>query len=230
MAWYSENIEGDLTVSMFCPRQNVNRLNILKKINTTTCMKRHQPMTNEMLSIAAVERDTGLPKDTLRVWERRYGFPVPLRNANDERVYPADQVEKLRLMRRLLDHGFRPGKIVQKSLQELTTLAKELGRQRSHNGSDNQHSAEIVDLVDLLRNHQVDAMQRFMSDLLHKLGLEQFVLHVAAPTCTSVGDSWASGELRVFEEHLFSEQLALLLRNAISTEKETREHQAATEN
>ena len=31
------------------------------------------------LSIAAVERDTGLSKDTLRVWERRYGFPVPER-------------------------------------------------------------------------------------------------------------------------------------------------------
>ncbi|MBK8767339.1 MAG: MerR family transcriptional regulator, partial [Burkholderiaceae bacterium] len=29
------------------------------------------------LSISAVERDTGLSKDTLRVWERRYGFPLP---------------------------------------------------------------------------------------------------------------------------------------------------------
>ena len=35
-----------------------------------------------LLSIAAVERDTGLSKDTLRVWERRYGFPSPGRDAN----------------------------------------------------------------------------------------------------------------------------------------------------
>ena len=33
------------------------------------------------ISIAAVERDTGLSKDTLRVWERRYGFPRPERDA-----------------------------------------------------------------------------------------------------------------------------------------------------
>jgi len=39
-------------------------------------------------SIAAVERDTGLAKDTLRVWERRYGFPAPARDANGERLYP----------------------------------------------------------------------------------------------------------------------------------------------
>ena len=27
-----------------------------------------------LMSIAAFERECGLPKDTLRVWERRYGF------------------------------------------------------------------------------------------------------------------------------------------------------------
>ncbi|MFN7197809.1 MAG: MerR family transcriptional regulator, partial [Hylemonella sp.] len=38
------------------------------------------------LTIAAVERETGLSKDTLRMWERRYGFPRPLRDARDERL------------------------------------------------------------------------------------------------------------------------------------------------
>ena len=57
------------------------------------------------ISIAAVERDTGIGKDTLRVWERRYGFPQPLRDAFGERVYPAEQVEHLRLIKRLMDQG-----------------------------------------------------------------------------------------------------------------------------
>ena len=39
--------------------------------------------------ISAVERETGLSKDTLRMWERRYGFPAPGRDAQGERVYPA---------------------------------------------------------------------------------------------------------------------------------------------
>ena len=43
----------------------------------------HDPagMAPVLYSIAAVERDTGLSKDTLRVWERRYGFPRPARDA-----------------------------------------------------------------------------------------------------------------------------------------------------
>ena len=64
------------------------------------------------LSIAAVERDTGLSKDTLRVWERRYGFPAPRRDAIGERAYTLEQVDKLRIVKRLLDAGHRPGRIV----------------------------------------------------------------------------------------------------------------------
>ena len=45
-------------------------------------------------SIAEVERETGLAKDTLRVWERRYGFPVPSRDAAGERAYPLAQVQQ----------------------------------------------------------------------------------------------------------------------------------------
>ena len=62
------------------------------------------------VSIAAVERDTGLSKDTLRVWERRYGFPQPQRDTYGERVYPLEQLDKLRLIKRLMDQGFRPGR------------------------------------------------------------------------------------------------------------------------
>ena len=43
------------------------------------------------LNISAVERETGLSKDVLRIWERRYGFPEPHRDDNAERQYPQDQ-------------------------------------------------------------------------------------------------------------------------------------------
>ena len=51
------------------------------------------------LPISVVERETGIPKDLLRMWERRYGFPLPGRDAQGDRVYPRDQVDKLRTVR-----------------------------------------------------------------------------------------------------------------------------------
>ena len=62
--------------------------------------------------ISLVERDTGITKDTLRIWERRYGFPLPERNEKGERLYPDEQVARLVTIRKLLDHGMRPGKVV----------------------------------------------------------------------------------------------------------------------
>ena len=46
-------------------------------------------------SIAAVSKLTGVSCHALRVWERRYGFPVPHRSASGHRRYSRDQVRLL---------------------------------------------------------------------------------------------------------------------------------------
>ena len=74
-------------------------------------------------TISDVERDTGVAKETLRVWERRYDFPQPQRDPFGERVYPNDQVMKLRLIKRLIDLGYRPGKVIPLPSEELNALA-----------------------------------------------------------------------------------------------------------
>lgn len=76
-------------------------------------------------SIAAVERDTGLSKDTLRVWERRYNFPQPGRDAHGERLYPPEQVARLRLVKRLLDAGHRAGQVVGLAHAQLLALSQD---------------------------------------------------------------------------------------------------------
>jgi DNA-binding transcriptional MerR regulator/methylmalonyl-CoA mutase cobalamin-binding subunit len=170
----------------------------------------------DLFGIAAVERDTGLSKDTLRVWERRYGFPLPLRDANDERVYPTSQVEKLRLLRRLMDCGHRPGKIVPKSLAELSALAAEQGSSQADAAAvDNELNEELAHFLQLLRTHQADALREAMTGKLMRLGIEQFVIQLAAPMSKTIGEAWARGELQIHEEHLFTEQLTHLLRSAI---------------
>ena len=70
----------------------------------TGCMDK----TGLNLNISAVERETGLSKDVLRVWERRYAFPKPSRDENGERVYTAAEIAKLRAIKRLMDVGLQP--------------------------------------------------------------------------------------------------------------------------
>ena len=53
-------------------------------------------MVGMNLNISAVERETGLSKDVLRVWERRYGFPKPKRTAGNHRHYALLELQTLR--------------------------------------------------------------------------------------------------------------------------------------
>jgi len=48
------------------------------------------------LSIGALSRATGIPVETLRTWEGRYGFPVPERRPSGHRVYALSTIPRLR--------------------------------------------------------------------------------------------------------------------------------------
>ncbi|MFM9433302.1 MerR family transcriptional regulator, light-induced transcriptional regulator [Janthinobacterium sp. CG_23.3] len=164
-------------------------------------------------SISDVERDTGLAKETLRVWERRYAFPQPRRDPFGERVYPAEQVDKLRLVKRLLDLGFRPGKIIGHSSAQLQALAEQnAGAARAGAAPPDPR---VRHCLALCQGHDMEALGAALLQALPEMGLRDFVTALAAPLTTLVGDTWACGQLAVFGEHLYTELLQRVLRHAI---------------
>lgn len=166
-------------------------------------------------SIAAVERATGLSKDTLRVWERRYGFPQPERDAAGDRAYPADQVDRLRVIRRLMDGGHRPGGIValeMSALQALVAPPEALmpaGRPLSE-------ASDLTACLDFIQRHDVLALQHLLSQSAARSGLVSFVTELVAPLTTAVGEAWQSGRFQVFEEHIYTECVTRVLRHALA--------------
>ena len=170
------------------------------------------------LSISAVERDTGLSKDTLRVWERRYGFPNPLRDAFGERIYPLEQVDRLRAIRRLMDVGHRPGKIIGLELNELQALSDMSASSPSNrHDTEQDHHPDVQFLVDTAKSHDVEELRRQLGQRLLRLGLARFVTEVVAPLTQRIGDAWSRGQMEIYEEHLYTESMQVVLRNAIST-------------
>lgn len=168
------------------------------------------------LSIAAVERDTGLSKDTLRVWERRYGFPAPRRDASGERCYRRADVHKLRVVKRLLDAGHRPGRIVPLTVEALQQLAQPLPAQAERHRLHDVPAMELEPLIELLRAHDVGLLRNRLSWLLTRLGLGRFTTEVIGPLTQAVGEAWACGRLDVFEEHLYTEIVQGMMRQAIA--------------
>ncbi|MDE1948241.1 MAG: MerR family transcriptional regulator [Burkholderiales bacterium] len=170
------------------------------------------------LSIAAVERDTGLSKDTLRVWERRYGFPQPARDAQGERAYPLDQIDKLRLVKRLLDAGHRPGRIVGLPLATLQALSESTVDQIARaGGAAARNLPDRAGIIELIRRHDPEALAAELLRLSMRHGLASFLVDVLAPLSTAVSDAWIRGQIETFEEQVYSETVQVVLRRLIAS-------------
>jgi methylmalonyl-CoA mutase cobalamin-binding subunit len=159
-----------------------------------------------LLRIAQVERWTGIPRATLRTWERRYGFPEPQRDERGERCYSQAQLQRLRLIWRLVARRRRPVELVQLSVDELERML--VTARDGPFGRD--------PLVALLRAHEPFALQSHLLQLLALDGLEAFVCDKLAAFNTLVGDAWAAGELEVFEEHFYVEAVTQVVRTGMA--------------
>lgn len=174
------------------------------------------------LPIAAVERETGLGKDTLRVWERRYGFPTPSRDGAGNRQYSLAQVQQLKHISRLLVLGLRPHKVVglsQAALQAL--LAAHTPHQPAANLSKTNEGYPAADpllaaLLDAVASNDPQALRHGLGHALLRQGLARFVTELVAPLTTAVGEAWAQGRCEVFAEHLYTEVLTSVLRHAMA--------------
>lgn len=80
----------------------------------------------QTFGIGAVARMTGLTDHTIRVWERRYKAVDARRSANGRRFYRSADVEKLKLLKLLTDHGLSIGRIAGESLEALKARAQEV--------------------------------------------------------------------------------------------------------
>lgn len=165
-----------------------------------------------MLSISTVESETGLTKDVLRKWETRFGFPMPSRNQNGERFYSRADVDRLLIIKRLIDNRFRPSSVVQMPLAELTELA---GRQ-CQKASAVWQEKEMAEVWKALSQPSPAALKSILYRVLMENGLRRFVLAVIPSLNKMVGDAWVSGELSIHQEHLYSEAIRSLILDAVS--------------
>ena len=193
-------------------------------------------MNEISFTIATVERETGLSKDLLRMWERRYGFPAPERDANGDRIYPADQVDRLRRIKRLIDQGHRPGKLIATPPEALAALTAtsasaggsvggsvRKGRKGEKVGEGEKgetlapFAAQFEIFLEELHSHDATAFQQRLQHTLARQGLAAFVHDTVAPLIGNVGQAWESGRIAVFEEHLFTELTKRVLRQAVAS-------------
>ncbi len=85
----------------------------------STVTKAVQNKLPTTFKIGAVSRITNIPVDTLRIWERRYSVVVPIRSDNADRLYQREDINRLTLLKMLVDRSHSIGSIAHLSNEEL---------------------------------------------------------------------------------------------------------------
>jgi DNA-binding transcriptional MerR regulator len=169
------------------------------------------------LHIREVVRSTGLRREQLYMWQRRYGFPSPLRDGFGDRVYPPDQVARLKLIKQLLSEGWRAGAVV--PLAE-TALQSMLGLTVDEPAP---LPAEIETAVKLLAQHRVGELQNHLSKQLVGQGLRRFLEQTLIPLNEAVHERVVRGDMQNFQELRFGDLAQRLLRDVTRLVRPTRD-------
>ena len=175
------------------------------------------PETRSSLHIREVVRLTGLRREQLYMWQRRYGFPEPLRDPFGDRVYPPDQVARLKLIKQLLSEGWRAGAVVplaETALQSMLGLAVD---------DPSPLPAEIETAVKLLGEHRVGELQNHLSKMLVGQGLRRFLEQTLIPLNEAVHERVVRGEMQNFQELRFADLAQRLLRDVTRLVRPTRD-------
>lgn len=162
------------------------------------------------LSISNVSEACGIAKEVLRKWETRYGFPVPERDALGNRRYSTEQLARLKLIKKLIDEGKRPGELVPLDSALLEELAGNVSKPTDQPGG--------TLLVGVLRERDPEKLHGFLSGELDRIGLHAYVTDLMPGMNQEVGDAWADGRVSVCDEHLYTEAVQRLLREALVRE------------
>ena len=156
------------------------------------------------------ERESGINRETLRKWESRYGFPVPHRQVDGERLYTSEDIQRLRIIKSLVDGGHRPGKVANLPLEEL--------RKVRANQDQNELPVAVLGLIGRvfarLQDGDVFALQNEMETALLAQGLKTFVEQTLPQLISRIGNQWENGSLAIHQEHLFSEVLRSVLQSS----------------
>jgi MerR family transcriptional regulator, light-induced transcriptional regulator len=75
-----------------------------------------------MYRTGAAARLAGLPVETLRVWERRYSLSDAQRSERGQRLYSAEQVTRLGLLKQLVDQGHSIGVLAGLNRDQLQSM------------------------------------------------------------------------------------------------------------
>lgn len=155
--------------------------------------------------IHRVAKLTGLSKDVIRIWERRYGLVQPKRGANRYRIYTDQDVALLRYVREEIERGH--------SIGELAVLGREALLERMRSAAlvqppeETPYERVLGELIAALDPLDKETFERRLNGAVAVIPFEEALVRILLPLQERVGQLWHEGRLNVAVEHYVTKQV-----------------------
>ena len=175
-------------------------------------------------NVRAVVRETGLKPDTLRVWERRYGLPMPQRSAGGHRLYSERDIATLKWLVACRQEGMSISRAAAmwNSLEAEGKDPLEPIAPAATAGAFPAIAAGAASIITHMRQEWISACLAFDEEradaiLTQAFGFfppETVTIELLQKAVAQVGNGWYRGETTVQQEH-FASALAIRRLNAL---------------
>ena len=150
--------------------------------------------TDARYNTKAVVKETGVPADTFRAWERRYGTPMPHRTATGQRLYSERDVAIIRWLRDRTASGLTVS-------QAVRLLASDGMPEREPDlDPADWHKLEQELTAALLRLDSSGA-DAILAQAFARFSLDDICLRLIEPVLVQIGEGWHNGTVSIGQEH-----------------------------
>ena len=167
--------------------------------------------TRPVYNTRAVVLRTGVPADTFRAWERRYGLPSPARSNGNQRLYSDRDIATIAWLRDQTRSGvtisqavelFRSRERAQNLANPVTDQPESAPATRSEPTTvDGRLARYTAALVNALVAYDAETATKLLDEAGALLSVEDLCLNIVQPALYEIGNRWQRGEIAVSGEH-----------------------------
>jgi MerR family transcriptional regulator, light-induced transcriptional regulator len=152
--------------------------------------------TSLRIRIGELSRRTGVGKDTLRAWERRYGLLRPERSEGGFRLYGGEDVRRVQAMKSLIASGVSAGEAARLAASGAPSPAQ-IGPEAGGARPD----GIAIRLRDALARFDEAGANALLDEALSRLTLDGVAGQIVLPVMREIGERWQRGEMSIAQEH-----------------------------
>jgi DNA-binding transcriptional MerR regulator len=169
---------------------------------------------SHLFTVLSVAKTCGVSPHTIRAWEKRYQCVEPIRLENGRRMYNREQAEYLQALAQLTRQGHSIKKLTEIPKEEISNFLE--NNQNLKFQKSNTPIEKISDyqsgIITALKAYDLDQIGDLLNRSRIEMGLKEYILEIAFPLLSHVGNLVAENKLKIAQEHA----LSAILRDQLS--------------